>query len=80
MMSLKDEFVKSWNLVFVAEIHVWVGTLVPGQTWGRALIWAPCPGTGASSRGSAQAPYTGTGGNLNRFSSVPTVFTFSQAV
>ena len=37
----------------------------------RALIWAPCPHTGTSSRGSTQAPWPGTGTSLNRFSSVP---------
>ena len=42
----------------------------------RALIWAPCPGTGTSFRGNTREPCT----YLNRFSSVPAVFTFSQAV
>ena len=45
-----------------------------------AQIWAPCPGTGSSSRGSTRAQCQSTGTNLNRFSSVPTVFTFSQTV
>ena len=46
----------------------------------RALIWAPCPGKGTSSRGSTRVPCPGTGTSLNRFSSVPAVFTFPQAV
>ena len=44
------------------------------------IICAPCPGTGSDSRGSTRAPCSSTGNNLNRFSSVPSVFTFSQAV
>ena len=45
-----------------------------------ALLWAPCLGTGTSSRGSTRAPCPSTGTNLNRFSSALVVFTFSQAV
>ena len=45
----------------------------------RAQIWAPCLGTGTSSRDSNRAPCPGMGTSLNRFSSVPAVFTFSQA-
>ena len=50
----------------------------PFRLRARTLIWAPCPGTGTSSRGSARDLCPGT--NLNRLLSVPSVSTFSQTV
>ena len=44
----------------------------PVQTW--------CPGTVLPPEGSTWAPCPSTGTNLKRFSSVPAVFTFLQAV
>ena len=50
----------------------------PGTSVIIAVCW--CPSTGTSSRGSTRAPYPSTGTSLNRFSSVPVVFTCLQAI
>ena len=57
--------------------------LVPRHQAEHSLLlvfWVSCPGTDTGSRGTTRALYRGTGTNLNRFSSVAAVFTFSQAV
>ena len=49
-------------------------------TSSRGSTRVPCPSTGTSPRGSTRAPYPSTGTSLNRFLSVPVVFTFLQAI
>ena len=76
-----------WVTVTLTSVlleHMWeslspfrLGTrLSKAFCWCRELICAPSLGRGSSSRGNTLAPCPGMDTSLNRFSSVPVVFTF----